>query len=88
MRRKQQLQVLNRWEADGSEDGYLIKLKFEDEHIEKNRELPPHPLGRLPIGIEVVESDAPALFSVLTKSKEMITIYWVAEPATVTMRIY
>ena len=86
--RQQPLNTYNVWQKDGESDGFLIKIKIEDENIEKNYTLPTHPLGRVPVRIQILDSSVPTGYpGVIFKDREKIVLYFTCEPATILLRI-
>lgn len=86
--RQEPITNFNVWHKDGESEGYLIKIKIESSHVEKNLTLPSHPLGRAPLRIQILDSDVPRCYpAVIFKDREKIVLYFVDEPGTVLLRI-
>lgn len=82
------LAQLNKWYPDGETYGWLIRIKIEDKDLETNVILPPLTMGRIPLKVQIVDSEKPTpQMGTVTKTREKLILYFVGEPGHITIRI-
>lgn len=77
--------VQDRWIKDGDTDGYIIEVNIQV--ADKQLALPAHPLGRVPVRIQILWKDTFTDFCVERMTENEIILSWFDAPANVRLRI-